>query len=311
MRKRYVLDDELNQIIRLKQAGASWLKIQDQTGVPRRSAKQAYEDWQRSQSIDELKAARVDVATEAFRNHVNLLIKVAGSLANGLKVPETTRMTISADEFLNSLWEKSYREIQKYQPDKTIEKREGQRFIRDYQMLLQSLQYHTREKVRWEVLEEWKQAWNNSISHLNKLEKETNSMAENITKIDASLLGVLNSQSLQGNVEERLAQTGLNVIWQNIVDGTLDPENPQINISYELVDKSVPVHVDKVLFEKIAEILHHVLKTFCVERKEDIIRPLINDANRINKAISELEGMLNPLVLRPLILRTRCDLCPA
>ncbi|MAF86068.1 MAG: hypothetical protein CL875_06325 [Dehalococcoidales bacterium] len=76
-------------------------------------------------------------------------------------------------------------------------------------MLLKSLQYHTREKVRWEVLEEWKQAWNNSISHLNKLEKETNSMAENITKTDASLLGILNSQNLQGNVGERLAQTGL------------------------------------------------------------------------------------------------------
>ena len=62
MRKRYVSDDELNQIIKLKQAGASWLNIQNQTGVPRRSAGKSYEGWQRSQSIEELKAARVNVA---------------------------------------------------------------------------------------------------------------------------------------------------------------------------------------------------------------------------------------------------------
>ena len=46
MRKRYISDNELNQIIKLKQAGASWLMIQNQTGVPRRSAHNAYEDWQ-------------------------------------------------------------------------------------------------------------------------------------------------------------------------------------------------------------------------------------------------------------------------
>ena len=28
------------------------------------------------------------------------------------------------------------------------------------------------------------------------------------------------------------------------------------------------------------------------------------------KVIEELDDMLNPLILRPIILRTRCDLCP-
>ncbi len=228
MRKRYVSDDELNQIIKLKQAGASWLMIQNQTGVPRRSARNAYEDWQRSQSIDELKAARVGIAAEEFRKHVDLLIIVAETLAGGLEVPATPKMTINADELLYSLWEKSYRGIKNYQPDKTIETRERQRFIREYQMLLKSLQYHTQEKVHWEVLKDWKQAWNSSISHLKRLEKEANSIAENIIKTDASLFETINSKSGQDKVEGRLAQTVLNVIWQNIVDGTLNTENPEI-----------------------------------------------------------------------------------
>ena len=311
MRKRYVSDDELSQIIKLKQAGASWLMIQNQSGVPRRSAKQAYEDWQRSQSIDELKSARVGVAAEEFRKHVDLLIKIAESLAGGLEVPETHKITINADELLYSLWEKSYRGIKNYQPDKTIEKRERQRFIREYQMLLKSLQYHTQEKVRWEVLEDWKQAWNSSISHLERLEKEANSIAENITKTDVSLIEIINSKSGQDKVEGRLAQTVLTIVWQNIVDDTLDLESPEIYISYELLDKNFPIPMDKDLFEKIAEILRQVAKAFCAGRKKDIIQPLINDACRMSETITTLEETLNPLVLRPLILRTRCELCPA
>ena len=311
MRKRYVSDEELNQVIKLKQAGASWLMIQTQSGVPRRSAKNAYEDWQRSQSIDELKSARVGVAAEEFRKHVDLLIRIAESLAGGLEVPATHRITINADELLYSLWDKIYQGIKNSQLGITIEERERRRYLREYQMLLKSLQYHTQEKVRWEVLEDWKQAWNSSINHLKRLEDKADSIATNITRADASLFEIINSKSGQDKVEGRLAQTVLNVIWQNIGDGTLDPESPEISISYKLIDKNFPIHVEKESFEKIAEILHQVAEAFCAERKKDIIQPLINDACRMSEAINTLEETLNPLVLRPLILRTRCDLCPA
>ena len=50
MKKRLLADDEFNQVLKLKQAGASWLKIQREAGIPRRIAQRAYEDWQRNQS---------------------------------------------------------------------------------------------------------------------------------------------------------------------------------------------------------------------------------------------------------------------
>jgi len=180
MRKKYVSDEELYQIIKLHQSGASWLMIQNRSGVPRRSAKKAYEDWMRNQSIEELKAARVNIAAEEFREHVDLLIKLAESVVDGMKVPETNKVTINADESLYSLWEKKYRELKNYNPDKTIEKREKQRILRDYRMLLKSLQYHTREKVRWEVLDEWKQAWNNAVDYSKELRLEITEVIGNI-----------------------------------------------------------------------------------------------------------------------------------
>lgn len=287
------------------------MMIQNQTGVPRRSAQKAYEDWQRSQSIDELKAARVDVAAEEFRKHVGQLINIVESLAGGLEVPKTPKTTINAEDYLDSLWEKIYREIQGYDLFQTIENRERQRFLHQYHMLLKSLEYHTREKVHWQLLGKWKEAWNDCTDHLNDFENEIDTVASNIIDIDANLIKTINDKSQQETAAKMMAQVVLNVIWQNIADGILDPENPNIDISSELVDSSVPLGVDKDLFEKIAPVLRKAVETFCIERKENIIQPLIGDVSRMNAVINALEEMLNPLVLRPLILRTRCDLCPA
>jgi len=311
VRKRFVSDNELNQIIRLKQSGASWLKIQDQTGVPRRSAKQAYDDWQRSQSIEELKAARVDVAAEEFRKHVDLLLKLADSIAVGLKVPETPQVTMNADQFLESLWEKMYRELRNYQPGQSIEYRERWRFIREYHMLLKSLEYHTREKVHWQLLERWKEAWDNCREHRNNFENEASTIAANIREEETKLIEDIDNRSQQYNAAERMAESVLHAIWQNIADGTLDPEKPEIEFGFDSVDRIVTIPDEKDLYKKVAGILSQVTEAFCIERKEDIIQPLLGDVSRMNEAISTLEEMLNPLVLRPLILRTRCDLCPA
>jgi len=311
MRKRYVSDEELNQIIRLKQSGASWQMIQNQTGVPRRSAQKAYEDWQRSQSIEELKAARVDVAAEEFRKHVDLLINLADSLAGGLEVPKTPKITINAEEFLDSLWEKSYREVQNIQPSQPIEKRGKQRFLREYHMLLKSLEYHTREKVHWQLLEQWKKAWNDCIGHLNNYENEADTIEAKISSIDANLIKTINDKSQKETAAEQMAQSVLDAIWQNIADGTLDLEKPEIEFSFDSVDRTVTIPDEKGLYEKVAGMLSQAAEAFCIERKKDIILPLRDDVHRLNEVISTLEEMLNPLVLRPLILRTRCDLCPA
>jgi len=108
-----------------------------------------------------------------------------------------------------------------------------------------------------------------------------------------------------------MAESVLHAIWQNIADGTLDPEKPEIEFGFDSVDRIVTIPDEKGLYEKVAGILSQVAETFCIERKEDIIQPLLGDVSRMNAVINALEEMLNPLVLRPLILRTRCDLCPA
>ena len=62
-------DEQLTQLINLKRAGSSWVKIQRETGINRRTAKRAYDKWHRSQNLDVFKEARKDAAAQAFRVH--------------------------------------------------------------------------------------------------------------------------------------------------------------------------------------------------------------------------------------------------
>jgi hypothetical protein len=87
MRRRHVSPEELAMIIRLRHENASWLKIQRETGVPRRIGQRAYVQWGRSQASEELKEARKDVAAQAFREHMDSLVTLATSFVMNLEVP--------------------------------------------------------------------------------------------------------------------------------------------------------------------------------------------------------------------------------
>jgi hypothetical protein len=178
-------------------------------------------------------------------------------------------------------------------------------------MLLKSLQDHTREKVNWQLLEHWKEAWNDCIIHLSKLEQEKDMIADNITSTNINIIEDLNKRRGIDTAAKEIAQVVLSAIWQNIIDGKLDSENPEISMNYDLIDNALHITIERDLFKDIEKTLSSVAETFCYNKKEDIIQPLINDVINMNGIIGKLEEMLNPLVFRPLILRTRCELCPA
>lgn len=166
MKKRELSDDELNRLLRLKQSGFSWLKIQREYGIPRRIAKRAYDDWQREQTFTELKESRRTVAAEAFRDHVASLIKLSTFLAMHLDILRTIPTeSLSGAQFLDSLWQMNVLGEPQDSPSwglsETGAEREKRLVIRQHQLLFQALQDHTRE-LRWEVLKEWEDAWDNT-----------------------------------------------------------------------------------------------------------------------------------------------------
>ena len=327
MRRRDVSPEELAKIINLRQIDTSWLKIQHDTGIPRRIAKRAYEDWSRSQSREELKAARKDVAAEEFRNHLGSLVKLAEAFANALDIPEPTHPPISAEDFLSiSLWQHDIAgEYGVYGPSKVglgldIHGPETWNRLRQNQILLKSLQCHTQEKVDWQMFEEWKKMWDECIRAQDILRRETRRMLLDTLNQESGLTDRIVKASGEKDTVERMVTGVLHVVWQGILAGGPD-QSPSVEVTMR-GDRAIDVVFDEdqpglsVTFteansaKEVRDRCIWVAKNLGIVKKGDMIK-LADNVHRMREIIDKLTEMLNPLMLRPQILRTRCDLCPA
>jgi hypothetical protein len=326
MRRRDVSPEELAKIISLRQSNASWLKIQRDTGIPRRIAKRAYEQWGRSQSREELKAARKDVAAEEFRNHLHSLIKLAELLVGTLDIPQPSPHPASANEVLCSLLERDIAgEYEAYgQPDVRTGLRtyRTETLLRQNRMLFDSLKAHTHEKLEWgETLDKWRKARDTCTTAQGKLREE-------ITKTLLSILNqrpkltdrIVNECSTKDPVE-RMVDGILHAAWERISAG--NPDQPplikaisrgngmtDVVFGERRIGLGLVFTTETNLGKEVEKACTWAVKNVLITRKEDIVG-LVNQVSTMKKVIDELTKKLNPLTLRPLILNTRCDLCPA
>lgn len=322
MRRRNLSDEELTSIINLKRAGTSWTKIQRETGINRRTVKRAYEKWERSQSLQELRDARKEVAAVEFRYHIEDLKSLAMSFAINSNVPSSPDMT-NAGQFFSQLWQQDLLQRFSYtdQPPR-LKKWDSQFSIRENELLFQALQAHIRgEDGRWNALEQWKEARDNSARVLDKLRKESRVMVTNYLKLEreTNLLQIIREKSRERNPVEQMVKAVLNAIWRDILEDKLGQNlvetvsgsggsQSMVRVGYEtffLFDDNM------TLAQKLTHIGNLVVNNLEKGEKSDMVKSLQDEVCIMKKANEELREMLNPVKLTPLILRTRCDLCPA
>jgi len=335
MRRRDLSDEELTTVINLKRAGTSWVKIQAETGINRRTAKRAYEKWARSQSLQELKEARKDVAAQVFREHMESLIRLAASLVTNLSVPVfLADMEKNAKQFFSWLYQQDLLYRGDYLSPEPIQVGTGdtqcfyvgdmQSSVLKHQLLLKSLKVHTREEVRWEVLHEWEKARDKCAKIVPKLRKETSEVLNNLLKQEreTNFLQRVKEGSREDDPAKQMVEAVLRDIWRDIRQDKLEEEGPWFQTisrgkgsHFEIFVKSRDETVlnfsgmtDKNLAEKVTRICNLAANNL---RRGEIVKSLKDEVRTIKKVADELREMLNPVKLPPMILRTRCDLCPA
>ena len=324
MRRREVSDTELSRVIKLKKSGASWLKIQLETGVPRRSAKRAYDDWERSQSKEELKAARVQVATEVFREHLDCIVQVAEVFVNNLPESIIFYETRDADKIINDIWMRDIpEEYEGIVPFRNKSEKEQGRINRKNRMLFQSLKDHTVEQVRWQVLEEWKGACNTCVNILAKLQSNAQGIVTSIlSNQELKVKDEIEKSDTGEAVIEDIAKGTVEALWRGIRDGEPEKSHDLIRtktanerITQVLFGESASITVielaDNNLAEKVARVCKWATNNLYICEKETLVESFRDGINTMKKATEELDRGLNPLILRPMVLRTRCELCPA
>jgi len=318
MKKRELTPKELLKVVELRQLGAKWTEIEQETKVERRAVKRAYEEWERDKKEKEQEAARFRVAAEAFLEHLNYLIRLAESLVIALPVPKMLRGLNNADEVLDHLWIRNiHGEVERFPTS-----RDGkERLVWRNKMLFKSLQDHTREKVRWEALEEWKQARNNTAKYSEELRLEATKLIGKILNKQPDLKKRIETAIGGNDITEKIADGVRENIWQDILigkpeqmhvwEGTSLVSKGRVELRFYDGDSATKLDLNDVELAKEVLSMCRQVVTNLLEVKSDLVQELTDEVGQMKDRTRELEENLDGLVLRPMMIHTQCDLCPA
>jgi len=321
MKKRELSPVELKKVLELRKFGAKWTEIEQETKVERRAAKRAYEEWQRDKKMKEQEAVRFRVVAEAFHEHLNDLIRLAESLVGALQVPKMLRGLDDAEQALDQFW---MRNIQReLEPSPTLQPTSGERkrVVWRNKMLFKSLQEHTRGKVRWEALEDWKYARNNAVEYSKKLRLEATEVIENILNkrpgLDEKIKTAIWGSDTMGKILDGLSEAIWRGIltgkpgWVNVFVGTSVVTEGRVELRFYEGDAHTKLDLNDVeLAKEVAGVCREVVKNLWEGAKSDSVQRLTDEVRRMQDGTEELEESLDGLILRPVILHTLCDLCP-
>jgi hypothetical protein len=318
MRRRFISEDELNRVLKLKQVGASWLRIQNETGIPRRLAKKAYDEWERTRSGEELKKARTVIAQEEFRKHMEDLIEVAQHLVDSLHAPAPIEKIPKLDRFFDRIWEQDIRHEGKQPPSD----RELAHVVRHNKMLFQCLQDHTDEKVPWQQLREWQHIFTQYTRHCSDLQAESRGVIDDLLRQKKEIRSAIQEMDRGQEIIEKMASGVVEALWRGMMNGEIIKERIFIG-AREANDRSAMVSFGKegsvrafmLKNKKLADAVVNVCKlavnSLLSGSKLSFVQKVAADIAAMEQKAKELDEKLDDLVLRPLILRTRCELCPA
>lgn len=318
-RRRGITEDKLNQVIKLREAGANWLTIQKETEIPRRSVKLAYEKWQKSKSVTELKTARINAATEIFKDHIQALIHFARYLATELTIPSST--WVSANEFLEMLLSNEITGQQAfYDLPQTNDRHRSKSILRHNQLLFKSLQDHTRGKIHWEALDTWRNAWDKCIELFGGIRKETSDFVDKEFK-SKKLLQSIKENSGNQDAVARIVDTIFDTMRQYIMEDNLKTDEQVVEITSDNVlsthiitsrgsSKAILTFTDGALAKKVSGIFDTVDTQVRMLHILAGNKAINDEINRMQTVIKELDEILSPIILYPILLSTRCDFCP-
>jgi hypothetical protein len=327
MKKILLSNSQLEQVISFREKGLSWIKIEKTTGIARRIAKREYDEWFAKQSQRQLEEARKDVVAQEYRVHLDLLSRLASFLLDTLVIPDPLTDLRRADEVMSQFLTKDFYQDQPSFDILLGDQQRDKRIIRMNELLFKSLRDHTERKVPWQVVNTWKEARNSSIDSTNEIKKEINEVLTNILRQKPELKIWIDDIYSDVSVIKNTVRGLLINIWLNeivglnsqvitmkgaslITRGTAwvvfhDKAPTETNIIF---DRESPSD-NKLLAKEMTGVFKWAIENV-IKEKSVFIQDLKRKVHVMQDVTNKLEEVLNPLVLRPIILNTKCDICP-
>jgi len=242
---------------------------------------------------------RKQLLTDELRRHLDNLTQFADSLVDYLRVPVTYMDEGDAEAILSPLWGSE------------------RPAIRRNKLLFESLREHTSGKGWWVAFKEWEQAWNTCKRAREELKEEACEVVRNHINQIAGLKEEVERKSSKGRDEmERIVHDVLWTVWWAGTD-----ERPVEGIKFQIEDNQIVVVTGRQMYYassyKLSEVslgpdMAEVYKlSFEILYQSFSGKGISEMLNTMKEKIDKVGDSLDPSVLRPQILRTRCELCPA
>ena len=315
MRRRFVSEEDRDKIIQLRRSGGSWLGIEFMTGIPRRTAKSIYDEWQKNQAADEVISARRQVAAEAFKEHMHDLIVLAREITISLALPAFNDMR-NGGQVLDNLFEKDIcRSTSETSPFSFV-KRDTTTTIRKNHILLDSLKQHTRGKVDWDLLDNWSVARDDWHFGRERLEAEVKQVRDKINQIDDTAASIFKQPKTSDRMAKGIVETAYYALIEN------DFRTPEKYIKVKELQDGWAIFFsgdtsDTELVSETADVAD-IVAAFCQKvvkelfaQDKPLLKGMATSLAKMQEAHEELMDKLDELRLTPVILQTKCDICPA
>lgn len=327
MKKIRLSNEQMQRVIGLREGGASWVGIQKETGIARQIAKRQYDEWYRSQSQRQLDDARKSVVAQEYRVHLDLLSRIANLLLNSLVIPHPLSDIRKADEVASSFLSQ---DIYRNGLSLGLPSEGGQRaglVGRMNDLVFKSLREHTQGKVPWKALDEWKDSRDSCVLRIEKLRVKINEVLAGIVKQEARLGARIERAKGDVALQQTIPTGILLYLWTNDIlgrEGEVTPFRGESVVrkgtAWVSFHNALPEQTNLIfstenqddneeLAKEVVRIANWVIENVR-ESETALFGRVKNEIERMGDAASTLEAALNPLVLRPLILSTKCDICP-
>lgn len=330
MRKRIEITEEQGErITKLREAGYNWSTIGKETGIPRHACKRFYLEWQQKRLGAEREKIRREAALEFFKEHMEDQVRMGERLEGLLNISRLPVPAGDAEEYLALLWNLDLRveATEGIQPKVYSKETEdlyvSRKVKQQNRLIFRSLRDHTKEKLRWEALEEWQAGWDGCRDALQRLKDEATIRRKEY--LDSPKTGEKYesfraiAEYVWNKSEEKIQNQFAGILWTILKDSyaSMDLISVEdIEAAQSLTDILIGNSSEKMsLPEHYRNMIELPGMMFVESMITDIIgsdsmRQLAECLNKMAEAHRELAEKLNPMVIRPLILGTRCALCP-
>jgi hypothetical protein len=180
-------------------------------------------------------------------------------------------------------------------------------------LLFESLKAHTKGKVDWNALDKWRNSWNNCVVTMplvgDEIWKDINAMFGDWNQ--AGEIDQATAKAIYYGISQSILRRSRH--WDNRSSYAIVANYPDSDgkVGIMLKDRTFLYSLDNDKYSNVPSFTSKCNQILKELEQQPPALTFRNIFHQMQTQADSLAAELDPLILRPLIVQTRCNICPA